>query len=40
VIYQEGDRVLGQGSGPYRGKWFPGTITSVRYDQERRQYHI
>jgi len=38
VVYQEGERVKGQGSGPYRGKWFPGTITSVRFDQQRGQY--
>lgn len=37
-IYQEGDRVEGAGSGSYQGKWFPGTITSVKYAHEKGFY--
>lgn len=33
MFYQEGDRVLGMGSGTFQGKWYPGTIREVVYDR-------
>lgn len=38
--FNKGDRVEGMGSGPkYGGKWFPGTITSVKFQVQRGTYN-